>query len=361
MQKIAIFVGTRPDYLKLYSVYQAFKARDIRPVVVATGQHHDILKQQQDSLYMPLDDWLVAEQIHAPLDALHGAIYMLACDYLRANEPDAVFVNGDTTSSLAVGQAAFHRGIPVAHVEAGLRSYDFQSPYPEEYNRIALDALSSYLFCPTQEAGRRCRNINPKGRMCVTGNTVIDALRDGLRQIQNWVRTYSYGRYILLDLHRRETEDWQMDAIVQVVIDQAQAHGLKVVWPAHPSPRVQAVARSFEADGFIVLPPLDYLRFIEHMRDAELILTDSGGVVEEAITIGTPTLQLRDRTERPEALECQASWLATTDPDEIARHLKIAIPYTQTWKEWLTRIKNPYGDGHAGEKIVNFFLESQRS
>jgi UDP-N-acetylglucosamine 2-epimerase (non-hydrolysing) len=191
------------------------------------------------------------------------------------------------------------------------------------------------------------------GKVCVTGNTVIDALKEGLRVMEP--SPHGMDPFLLLDMHRRETNEMGMDRIAEVVLEQAKAHGLKVYWPAHPSPKVQSVARSFVSQGLKVLPPLDYLGFINLMQHATLILTDSGGVVEEAITVGTPTLQLRDHTDRQEAIDYQCSWLASTNPEEIERLLAIAVPYAPSWKAWMKDVKNPYGNGDAGEKSVAFF------
>jgi UDP-N-acetylglucosamine 2-epimerase (non-hydrolysing) len=357
--QIMLAIGARPGYMKTWPVYKAFEARGIRPTVVATGQHHDILRQQQEILYMPIDHWLLKEQPSLHLSQLYGAIYDEAVKYLALVEPDAVFVNGDTTSALAVAMAAFHLQIPVAHIESGLRSGRLDSPYPEEWNRIAIDGMSTYLFAPTRRAAGICQTLNPHGKISITGNTVIDALKEGMRLAdERLVKGYSHGPYILLDLHRRETDERGMEEIVKVVIRQAAAHGIRVVWPAHPNPKVQRIARQYDGSYLWVEPPLNYLTFIQFMRGAELILTDSGGVVEEAITIGTPTLQLRDHTDRQEAVDYQYSWLATTNPDEIERLLKIAIPWAPRWKEWMTAYatKNPYGDGTAGDKSVAFFL-----
>ncbi len=351
---VTIFVGARPGFIKSWSVFWAFMDRGIVPTVIATGQHHDILTQQQSVLTMPISKWLLKEQPSLHLSQLYGYIYDEAVKFLALEEPRVVFVNGDTTSALAVAMAAFHLGIPVAHIESGLRSGSLASPYPEEFSRISIDAMSTYLFAPTPRAAKICQEINPQGKVCVTGNTVIDALKATLAKMHP--EPHDIEPFLLLDLHRRETETDLMDAIVEVVIDQAQAHGLKVYWPAHPSPKVQSVAMSFRADNFRVLPPLNYPSFINLMQQAQLILTDSGGVVEEAITIGTPTLQLRDHTDRQEAVEANFSWLATTDPKEVERQLKIAIPYAPSWKEWIAGRMNPYGNGDAGRRSVDFFL-----
>ncbi len=351
---VAIFVGARPGFIKSWSIFWAFMNQGIVPTVVATGQHHDILKQQQLVLAMPISHWLVEHQPSLPLAQLYGLIYERAWNYLGDLKPDAVFVNGDTTSALAVSMAAFNMQIPVAHIEAGLRSGNLQSPYPEEFNRIAIDSMSTYLFAPTWRAADICRAINPRGRICVTGNTVIDALNAALQIMTP--EPYGMDPFLVLDMHRRETDTHGMDRIAEVVLRQANEHGLKVYWPAHPSPKVQAVAMSFAKQGMKVIQPLNYFSFINLMQNAELILSDSGGVIEEAITIGTPTLQLRDHTDRQEAVEGNFSWLSTTNPQEVERQLRIAIPYAPSWKEWMKGRVNPYGNGDAGHKSVDFFL-----
>jgi UDP-N-acetylglucosamine 2-epimerase (non-hydrolysing) len=355
---IVIAIGARPGYMKMWPVFRAFIERGMCPIVVATGQHHEILKQQQAILPMPIAHWLLKDQPNLHLSQLYGAIYDEAVKYLALVEPDAVFVNGDTTSAMAVATAAFHLQIPVAHVEAGLRSGDLLSPYPEEFNRIAIDALSRWMFAPTKRAVEICHAINPSGSVYMTGNTVIDSLKTVMKDLPEG---HHCNPYLLLDMHRRETDGHGMDRITETVLEQAEQHGLDVIWPAHPSPKVQAVALSFvrQSKRLIMLPPQPYINFIRLMRDAELILTDSGGGVEEAITLGTPTLQLRDHTDRQEAIDTQCSWLATTRPEEVERLLKIAIPYAPRWKEWMLHYmseKNPYGNGDAGKQSVDFFL-----
>jgi UDP-N-acetylglucosamine 2-epimerase (non-hydrolysing) len=354
--QILMAIGTRPDYIKSWSVYQAFVQQGIFPTIVATGQHHAILCQQQAILPMPIDHWLLDHQPSVPLGQLYGLIYSAALEYLSGKRPHAVFVSGDTTSSLAVAQAAFHLQIPVAHIEAGLRTGCLDSPYPEEFNRIAIDLLSTWLFAPTSRAARACTKINRQGMIFTTGNTVLDALQYVLPQVP--VESHP-APYVLVDLHRRETDTAKLQAIIEAIITQARKFHVDVIWPAHPRPAVQAVVQACAHYGpqITILPPQPYLSFINWMRGAQLILTDSGGVVEEAITLGTPTLQLRDHTDREEAAEHQYSWLATTDPDKISRLLEIALPYASCWKERMRNAKNPYGDGHAGEDIVQCFLE----
>jgi UDP-N-acetylglucosamine 2-epimerase len=355
MADVCIFVGARPGYMKTWSVYQAFMNRGICPTVVATGQHHDILKQQQAILPMPISEWLIDTQPNVPLAQLYSYIYDAARMFLENDQPQAVFVNGDTTSALAVATAAFHLQIPIAHIESGLRSFNLKSPFPEEFNRISIDAMSTYLFAPTERAAKICLAINPQGKVCVTGNTVIDALRYVLPTLP---KDRHCRPYILLDMHRRETSESDMERIVEIILEQTASYDFDIIWPAHPNPKVQAVALKFmqRSMRLVLLRPQPYVNFVRLMRDAELILTDSGGVVEEAITIGTPTLQLRDYTDRQEAIGHQYSWLATTNPDEVERILKIALLYAPSWKARMKDVKNPYGNGDAGDRSVEFFL-----
>lgn len=360
---ILIAVGTRPDYVKLWPVYHACVARGLRPTVLATGQHHDLLLQQQKMLFMPLDHWLLGRQPNLALDQLYGAVYTQACQYLREHRPDVVVVSGDTSSSLAIAQAAFHQEIPIAHIESGLRSGCLWSPYPEEYNRITIDAMATWLCAPTETAAGHCRAINPNGRVAVTGNTVIDALQEGMRQLANLEQEQPRIRrtgYFLLELHRRETVSRDFSAIVKTIVEAARQHRRWVIWPAHPNPAVQKVTHAISDSTLWVWNPQEYLSYIELMRDADLILTDSGGTVEEAITLGTPTLQIRDHTDRPEAIAVQASYLVGTDPQKLADLLNTIVPYAPQWKAQLASIKNPYGDGNAGERAVEWILSNRQ-
>lgn len=354
--EIVIFVGARPGYIKSWSVYKAFTQHGIFPTVVATGQHHDILKQHQEIFLMPVDHWLITEQPHYDLADLYGQIYNKSFKYLKEHCPKAVFVNGDTTSALAAAQAAFHLNIPVAHIESGLRSFDLENPYPEEFNRITIDALSTWLFPPTALAERNCRLINSHASSVITGNTVIDALMEGLKLLPQNEITYA-SKYLLIDLHRRELSANALSEIMEKIFLAAKDHDYMVIWPAHPNPKIQAEAMKWkDNDTFLIIEPQNYLQFIRLMRDADLILTDSGGVVEEAITLGTPTLQIRKATDRQEAILHQCSWLTGLDADEVYRFLIGAIQYAEEWHKWIERVKNPYGNGHAGEKIVKSFL-----
>lgn len=358
---LCIVFGTRPSFIKLWPVWRALRALGQEPTVVCTGQHDELVRQHMSILDMPVDVWLDVMRDSRGLAETLALVIERVAAVVRELRPRLVVVHGDTTSGLGAGLAAFHLGITVAHVEAGLRSGHYQSPYPEEVNRIALDALATLLFAPTTRAAAQARVTNPQARVELTGNPVVDAVQH-VREMESTQYSVAfhapYKRGILLELHRRESFGPGLLAMAEAVIEGAATRGDEVVWPAHPNPAVQKAVAALQGKyrNLFIEPPMDYGFFLAVAHASCLIVTDSGGVVEEACTLGTPTLQLRDHTDRPEAIPI-FSWLAGRDPAKIRDLVTVALDNAESWRRQIQGRANPFGDGHAGERIAGIILE----
>jgi len=301
----------------------------------------------------------------------HVAIKVLeGVDRILTREPyDWVLVQGDTTTSLAAAQAAFHRGVRVGHVEAGLRTWNIKEPFPEEWNRRAIDALSDLAFAPTEGARENLLAERfPDAQILVTGNTAIDALRLALSRPAPpdppELATLATDRpMILVTAHRRESFGAPLDSICSALAEIARrtdAGAASIVYPVHPNPNVRAaVARHLEGVPHVhLLKPLDYHRFLHVMQRAHLILTDSGGIQEEAPGLGKPVLVLRERTERPEAIAAGTARIVGTDRAKILAEVDRLLTDPAAYRA-MAVAKNPFGDGHAAERIARALVEAQ--
>jgi len=323
-------------------VVRALKAHgDITTRVCVTAQHRDMLDEVLRLFDLPVDHDL---DLMAPRQTLtHVAIKVLeGVDKILAEESfDWVLVQGDTTTTMAAAQAAFHRRVRVGHVEAGLRTFNLREPFPEEWNRRAVDALSDLLYAPTTTARDHLLAEGfPAEQILVTGNTGIDAL--------------------LLALEAPEPAP--LESVCQglaEIASRANGRGVSVVYPVHPNPNVrEAVAKHLEGrPNVCLLPPLDYHRFVHLMRRAHLILTDSGGIQEEAPSLGKPVLVLRDRTERPEAVAAGTAKVIGVSREAVVTEVDRLLGDKAAYREMATA-RNPFGDGHAAERIVQSLLEA---
>lgn len=353
MADLVIILGTRPSYIKLWPVWRALVAEGIEPTVICTGQHQELITQHMGILDMPVHQWLEVMKDATGLNQTLGLVLQRVDAVLSALHPRLVIVQGDTTSDLGAALAAYHRGIPVVHVEAGLRSGNPQQPWPEETNRLAIDALSTFLFAPTSRAAEHARLTNPMARVEVTGNPVVDAVEAMKPQMK--LLPAIAGRYVLLELHRRESFGAQMGAMVQAVLRAATSYDHFVMWPVHPNPAVQAIS-PMRTPRLMVTSPLAYHAFLNVAQFASLVMTDSGGVIEEMPSLGVPTLQLRDYTDRPEAIP-QWSWLVGRDPAQIETMVGEALAIADQWKQHLVGKANPFGNGLAGPRIARHVKE----
>lgn len=375
MSRIALIVGTRPECIKLAPVYAELrKSAKLRPLLVSTGQHRQLLDQALGSFDLKPDADLGLMQPGQSLPDLTGRVIAGVTAWLAETKPDAVLVQGDTTTVLGAAMAAFYAGIPVGHVEAGLRTSDLRSPFPEEMNRRLTSPLARWHFCPTEGSRANLLRENIPAADChVTGNTVIDALlgmRERLRARSipaaevgdrlgvpaDFVRTHlaiPSARWVLVTGHRRESFGDGFERICRSIRRLVDEHpDLGVLYPVHLNPRVQEpVQRLLGGHPRIALArPAAYEDFVWLMDRAAFVLTDSGGVQEEAPSLGKPVLVMRENTERPEGVEAGTCVLVGTDPDKILRE---SARLLSDPAEYLRRsqLRNPYGDGTASAKI----------
>jgi UDP-N-acetylglucosamine 2-epimerase (non-hydrolysing) len=370
---IAAVFGTRPEAVKLLPVIRQLRQDtrfDLR--VVVTGQHREMLREILEPFGIRPD---VDLDIMQPGQSLNDIVCraMPRLDELYGREPpDWVVVQGDTTSAFCAALAAFNRRIPVAHVEAGLRSFDRFHPYPEESNRRMLSAVSELHFAPTAWAAQNLLSEGiPRDRVVVTGNTVIDALfltlHDELERRRAEPESASRRRTVLITMHRREA--WEtplergqrsvLDGVLSAIRRAADRNpDVDFIYPVHLNPKVQVAAkRAFcGAKNATLIEPLSYVRFVKTMARASVIVTDSGGVQEEAPSLGIPVLVLRKTTERPEALETGANRLIGTDPDDIEEALVAALERPIDGRALTIPRPNPFGDGCASARIAQSFL-----
>jgi UDP-N-acetylglucosamine 2-epimerase (non-hydrolysing) len=358
---VALVFGTRPEAIKLAPIYQELKRRE-RPVqVIVTAQHRGLLDQMLAVFDMAADvDLDIMQEGQTLAQITSRALTGLQETFARLR-PDVVMVQGDTTTVLGGALAAFYERIPVAHVEAGLRTCDKLSPFPEEINRRLTDVISDVYFAATRRARHNLLGEGvPAQAVYVTGNPVVDALRavvernPALPEHLQWIESLE-GRLVLVTSHRRENLGVPFSRICQALQEIVERHrDVTVVWPLHPNPLVTKSAHEL-LDGverIVLTEPLDYLAFVPLMAHADLAITDSGGVQEEAPALGVPVLVTRDTTERPEGIDAGVAKLVGTETDAIVaeadRLLNSPTEYTR-----MTEIGCPYGDGQAAERICD--------
>lgn len=364
---ILVAMGTRPEAIKLFPVIHALKREPNFDVTVCvTAQHREMLDQVLSIANIEPDVDLDLMRPNQSLPQITSRILTGIDDVLKEAKPDRVLVQGDTTTAMAAALSAYYRKIPVDHVEAGLRSGDIYSPFPEEVNRKVVGSLASWHFAPTPRAADALirENVSPE-RIIVTGNTVIDALletekrigsfRDIKRAIDDELPDPGENRRIVLvTAHRRENFDGGMDRIASAILKLAENEDVLVVYPVHPNPNVRELMhRALGNHPYVrLLPPLEYVPFVYLLSRCDFVLTDSGGVQEEAPALGKPVLVMRDTTERPEGIDAGTARLVGTDPHQIhaeaMRLLRDRAHYQR-----MSRAHNPFGDGHASERILD--------
>ena len=337
--------------------------------VCVTGQHREMLYQVLDLFEIKPDHDLEVMRKQQDLTGITAGVLTGLRDVLEAEQPDRVLVHGDTTTTLAGSLAAYYARVPVAHVEAGLRTGDIYSPWPEELNRKLTGGIADLHFAPTERAREAllAEAVN-RNDVVVTGNTVIDALLDVARRIQEDRTLYQdlaarfpfldpEKRLILVTGHRRESFGEGFRRICQALGDLAERDDVQIVYPVHLNPNVQEPVRQTLSDrgNVHLIDPQDYLPFVFLMTRAYLIITDSGGVQEEAPSLGKPVLVMRDTTERPEALEAGTVHLVGTDRARIVESASQLLDSEEAYKQ-MSYAHNPYGDGVACERIVNGIL-----
>lgn len=359
MKKVMLVFGTRPEAIKMCPLVKELQSRpgDFEVVVCVTGQHREMLDQVLEVFAVAPDHDLAVMRPGQTLFDVTCDVMLDIRGVLEEEAPDVVLVHGDTTTSFAAALAAFYLQIPVGHVEAGLRTRDLRSPWPEEFNRQAVDVISDWYFAPTEMSRRNLLDEGkPEGKVFVTGNTGIDALATTVRedyesQHLDWA---AGSRLVLITAHRRENLGEPMRHMFRAIRRVMEEHpDVKAIYPVHLNPLVREAARA-ELDGFDrlrLIDPLPALDFHNYMARSHVILTDSGGIQEEAPSLGKPVLVMRDTTERPEGVAAGTLKLVGTDEEVIYREFSRLLDDEEAYAA-MSQASNPYGDGQASERIA---------
>jgi len=361
--KILSIFGTRPEAIKMCPVVKELEKREnIDSVVCLTGQHEEMLDQVMQIFHIDAKYNLHVMKANQTLSMITTNILLQLGEIYEQEKPELVLVHGDTSSSFAGALAAFYRNIPVGHVEAGLRTYNMKSPYPEEFNRQAVDLISDLYFAPTERAkAQLLKEGKDECKVFVTGNTVIDALKstvvaDYSNEILDWA---GKSKLLLMTAHRRENIGVPMENMFRAIRRIVDEHSdVKVIYPVHKNPKVKEIAKRFFSgnDRIKLIEPLDVYDFHNFLARCYLVLTDSGGVQEEAPSLGKPVLVMRDTTERPEGVEAGTLKLVGTDEENIYKQTEILLTDSKVYHH-MSNIQNPYGDGEAARRIVDIIEE----
>lgn len=366
MKKVMLVFGTRPEAIKMCPLVNELKSRpaEFETVVCVTGQHREMLDQV-------LRVFNVSPDYDLSIMKPGQTLFDVTCDVLlkikavlETEEPDVVLVHGDTSTSFAAALACFYLQIPVGHVEAGLRTHNIYSPWPEEFNRQAVDIITEYYFAPTEASMRNLLDEGkPEEKIWVTGNTGIDALNTTVKKDYEhpeleWAID---SRLILITAHRRENLGEPMHQMFRAIRRVMEEHpDTKAIYPIHMNPKVREAAHA-ELDGFDrlhIIDPLEVLDFHNFLAASYLILTDSGGIQEEAPSLGKPVLVMRDTTERPEGVAAGTLKLVGTDEDVIYREFSRLLSDDAEYAA-MSQAFNPYGDGHASVRIADALGDDQ--
>lgn len=355
-------LGTRPEAIKMCPVIIELKKRkNVDLYVCITGQHREMLRSVLDIFGVRADCDLDIMKEGQSLADITKAVLDGISEVLEREKPDVVLVHGDTTTAFAASLACFYKKIPVGHVEAGLRTYDVYSPYPEEFNRRAIDITARYLFAPTRlSAENLLREGADENSIFVTGNTAIDALRLTVREEYSSPITEAAAgkRIILLTAHRRESHGEALRRIFRAVRRIAdEFDDVMIVYPVHPNPVVRAAAEEILSghERIMLTEPLDVIAFHNLMAKSFFVMTDSGGIQEEAPSLGKPVLVLRDVTERPEGVEAGTLRIVGTDEEKVYLACKNLLCNDAEYAE-MSSAENPYGDGKASRRIADALL-----
>lgn len=364
MKKVISIFGTRPEAIKMAPVVKALeKHPDIQSIVCVTAQHRSMLDQVLEIFDIHPDYDLDIMRPGQTLTHITAEVLKGIEEVIIKERPDVVLVHGDTTTAMAAALAAFYQQVKVGHVEAGLRTYDKYSPFPEEMNRQIIDRIADFLFAPTETSKANLDGrLNAGQTIFVTGNTAIDALQTTVTDhYHNPTLDWAEGsRLILVTAHRRENLGEPMRRFFTAIRQLTEEFSdVKVIYPVHLNPKVQAVAQEVlgNNDKVKLIEPLDVLDFHNFMKRAYFIMSDSGGVQEEAPSLGKPVLVLRDTTERPEGVEAGTLKLVGTETIDVYNAAKELLTNPAAYAA-MSEAKNPYGDGHASEYILNHLMES---
>lgn len=364
MKKVMVVFGTRPEAIKMCPVVKALKeAKELQCIVCVTGQHKEMLQQVLEVFHViPEYDLEIMQKDQTLFDITNRILSSVAA-ILDKEKPDVVLVHGDTSTTFVTALACYYKQIEVGHVEAGLRTYNIYSPFPEEFNRQAVSIIAKYNFAPTELArehlikeGRNAANIY------VTGNTAIDALQTTLQADykHNIFECLEGKRCLLLTAHRRENLGdplYRMFHAIRRIVEEFE--DVEVVYPIHMNPVVRNCAKAIfeECQRIHLIEPMDVVGFHKLMEKSYLILTDSGGIQEEAPALGKPVLVMRDTTERPEGVEAGTLKLVGTDEERIYQECRRLLVDDVAYKK-MSQAVNPYGDGTASRRIVKILIDS---
>jgi UDP-N-acetylglucosamine 2-epimerase (non-hydrolysing) len=373
MKKILFLFGTRPEAIKMAPLVKTFCLdSNFNVKVGVTAQHREMLDQVLDFFKIKVDYDL---NIMKPNQSLHeltsSLILKITEDILNKEDFDYVFVQGDTTTVLAGALASFYKKIKVIHIEAGLRSHDIYSPFPEEMNRILTSKITHIHFCPTQTAADNLDREDLKNNVFVVGNTVIDALLLGLDEIKNSSENILINKYsninfnkkiILVTCHRRENFGKPFEEICDALLEISDSfkETIQIVYPVHLNPNIMKIAyEKLTRENIILISPLDYPDLIWMMNRSNIILTDSGGIQEEAPSLGKPVLVLRDITERMEGVHAGTAILVGSSKEKIVAETSMLLTDDSYYSK-ISKASNPYGDGTTSEKIKEIILSNDR-
>lgn len=362
MKKVMLVFGTRPEAIKMCPLVNELKKHEeLATVVCVTGQHRQMLDMVLKTFAVVPDyDLSIMKDKQTLFDVTTNILNRIR-EVLEKERPDVVLVHGDTSTTFVTALACFYMQIPVGHVEAGLRTYNISSPYPEEFNRQAVSIISRFNFAPTEQARQ---NLLREGKRAdsiyVTGNTAIDAMKTTIRQDYThpeleWAKD---SRLILITAHRRENLGEPMHNMFRAIRRVMEEHqDVKAIYPIHMNPVVRETANEFLSgdDRIHIIEPLDVVDFHNFMNNSYLILTDSGGIQEEAPSLGKPVLVMRDTTERPEGIAAGTLKLVGTGEETIYREFSRLLSDARAYDQ-MSKASNPYGDGHACERIAATLL-----
>ena len=371
MKKVAIFMGTRPEGIKMAPVVKEIEAVDgLEPIVVSTGQHKEMLQQVVDLFEIKVNHDLEVMQPNQTLPSLTSRLITRIDALLEETQPDMALVQGDTTTVFTAALCCFYRGIPVGHVEAGLRTGNMRSPFPEEANRKLACPLVSLHFPPTENSKNNLlKELVDESTLHVTGNTVIDALHleiarqevdENRAPLKNKLieaigEDFTQKPYVLVTGHRRENFGGGFDEICTALSTLAKAHPEYLfIYPVHLNPKVQKPVYDTlgQFDNIKLIPPQPYSEFVMLINHSRIVLTDSGGVQEEAPSLGKPVLVMRDTTERPEGVDAGTVKLVGANADNIISSVNVLITDSTAYDK-MAQAKNPYGDGKAAQRIAD--------
>ena len=359
MKKVMLVFGTRPEAIKMCPLVNELKTRkELQTIVCVTGQHRQMLDQVLKAFDVTPDyDLSIMKDRQTLFDVTTNILEKIK-EVLEAEKPDVVLVHGDTSTTFVTALACFYLQIPVGHVEAGLRTYDIYSPYPEEFNRQAVGIISKYNFAPTEMSKA---NLEREGKnvdsIYVTGNTAIDALKTTVREDYThpeleWAKD---SRLIMITAHRRENLGEPMKNMFRAIKRVMDEHpDVKAIYPIHMNPVVRETADSILGgdERIRIIEPLEVLDFHNFLNTSYMILTDSGGIQEEAPSLGKPVLVMRDTTERPEGIAAGTLKLVGTDEETIYENFKLLLENEEEYAK-MSNASNPYGDGFASKRIAD--------